>query len=56
VRSTANNIGVSIWWKHYLTDVLDYDTCNQECDPGATFDLFNFPGFADVSETPLEIR
>lgn len=56
VRSYGSNLAVNIWWKHHLSDDLDYDRCSDPCNPKITLAEANFEGFHDLISDPQEIK
>ncbi|XP_060584355.1 tRNA wybutosine-synthesizing protein 5-like [Ruditapes philippinarum] len=56
VRSYGSNLAVNIWWKHHLSQDLDFNSCTDPCEPGMTLKEADFKGFGDLTADPEEIR
>ncbi|XP_045197467.1 tRNA wybutosine-synthesizing protein 5-like isoform X3 [Mercenaria mercenaria] len=56
VRSYGSNLAVNIWWKHHLSQELDYSSCTDPCEPGMTLQEAHFKGFEDIMHDPEEVR
>ena len=56
VRSYGSNLAVNIWWKHHLTEDIDFGRCNDPCDLEFTLAEVDFGGFTQTFSDPEEIR
>ena len=56
MRSYGSNLAVNIWWKHHISDYLNFDKCNKPCDLEFTLSEANFGGFEQLTADPEEIR
>ena len=48
VRSFGSNLAVNIWWRHHLTQDINYKHCTDPCDPDITLNEVDFRGFDDT--------